>query len=124
LSGSFGAIAFALAMIGLYGVMAYTIARRRLEIGVRIALGAARGRVVRMVLGEVGQLMAIGIVIGGVGAYVATPLMKQFLFGLEPNDPGTVIISVAILAAGAIIAGAIPARRAASLQPVEALRED
>jgi predicted permease len=124
LSGSFGAIAFVLAMIGLYGVMAYTIARRRLEIGVRIALGAARGRVVSMVLGEVGRLMAIGVVIGGIAAYAATPLMKQFLYGLEPNDPGTIIVAIAILSGGAILAGAIPARRAASLQPVEALRED
>ena len=124
LSASFGTVAFLLAMIGLYGVMAYTVARRRVEIGVRIALGAERTRVVRLVLGEVGRLMAIGIVVGGVGAYLVTPLLKQFLFGVEPNDPATVIYAMAILSIGAVLAGAIPARRAASLQPVEALRED
>jgi predicted lysophospholipase L1 biosynthesis ABC-type transport system permease subunit len=124
LSGAFGGVAFLLSMIGLYGVMAYTVARRRVEIGVRIALGAARSRVVRMVLGEVGQLVAIGIVIGSVGAWFATRLLEPFLFHLQPNDPLTIGIAMGILAMGAIFAGLIPARRAAALEPVVALRED
>jgi predicted permease len=124
LSAVFGGIAFVLSMIGLYGVMAYTVARRRVEIGVRIALGAGRSRVVRMVLGDIGRMMAVGIGLGAAGAFLATPLVKQFLYGVEPNDPVTIVTAISILALGALAAGAIPARRAASLQPIEALRED
>jgi predicted permease len=124
LSASFGGIAFMLSMIGLYGVMAYTVARRRIEIGVRIALGAARAQVVGMVLGDVGRLTAIGVVLGAAAAFAVTPLLKQFLYGVEPNDPVTLVSAVVILLLGAFAAGVIPARRAAGLQPVEALRED
>jgi predicted permease len=124
LSAAFGAVAFLLAMIGLYGVMAYTVARRRVEIGVRIALGAARSRVIGMVLGDVGRLIVIGIAIGTVGAWFATPLLKQFLFGVQPNDPVTIGLASAILVVGALLAGLLPARRAAGLEPLAALRED
>lgn len=124
LSGFFGTIALLLAMIGLYGVMAYTVARRRVEIGIRIALGAARSRVVRLVLGDVGRMIGIGIVLGGVGAVAATRVLKSFLFGVTASDPMTMVGAAVLLALAAIVAGAIPAGRAARLEPVEALRED
>jgi predicted permease len=124
LSGLFGSLALILAMIGLYGVMAYTVARRRVEIGIRIALGAAQSRVVRLVLGDVGRLIALGIVIGGIGAIAATRLLGAFLFGVEARDPITIVTAALVLALAALIAGAIPASRAARLEPVEALRED
>ena len=77
-----------------------------------------------MVLGDVARLTAIGAAIGTVGAFLATPLLKQFLYGVEPNDLPTLAIAVAILLTGALLAGVIPARRSAALQPTEALRED
>jgi predicted permease len=124
LSGFFGTLALVLAMVGLYGVMAYTVARRRVEMGIRIALGAARGRVLRLVLGDVGRLLAIGIVLGSAGAFALVRLLRSLLYGIEAYDPGTLVAAIALLAAAGLVAGAIPARRAAALQPVEALRED
>jgi putative ABC transport system permease protein len=124
LSGFFGAVAVLLAMIGLYGVMAYTVARRRVEIGIRIALGAVRARVVRLVLGDVALMISIGIAIGTAGAFAVTRLLKTLLFGVTPTDPVTLIGGAVGLALAALVAGVIPARRAARLEPVEALRED
>jgi ABC-type antimicrobial peptide transport system permease subunit len=124
LSGAFGALALALAMIGLYGVMAYTVARRRVEIGIRVALGAARARVVRLILGDVGVLVGAGIVIGGVIAFASVKLLASMLYGVDARDTGTMLGAAVALLAAALLAGAIPARRAAALQPVEALRED
>jgi predicted permease len=124
LSGTFALLAFALSMLGLYGIMAYTVARRRTEIGVRIALGALPSRVMRMVLEDVGRLIAIGIVIGTVGAWFATPLLKSFLFGITANDPRVIGVAMAVLVVGALAAGLIPARRAALLPPTDALRQD
>jgi putative ABC transport system permease protein len=124
LSGFFGSVALLLAMIGLYGVMAYTVARRRVEIGIRIALGAARSRVVGLVLGDVGRMIGAGIVIGAIVAAAATRILASFLFGVTARDPVTIVAAAVMLALAALVAAAIPARRAAALQPVEALRED
>ena len=124
LSGFFGAIALTLAIIGLYGVMAYTVARRRVEIGIRIALGAERGRVLRLVLGDAGMLVGGGIVIGAAIALMTARVLGSLLYGIQPRDPGTMLAAAAVLAGAALLAGALPARRAASVQPVEALRED
>ncbi|MEP6729358.1 MAG: ABC transporter permease [bacterium] len=124
LSAFFGTLALLLAMLGLYGVMSYMVARRRVEIGIRVALGAARSRIVRLVLGDVFRMMALGIAIGGVGAFALSRLLNAFLFGLTPNDPRTMIAAVAVLSIAALAAGAIPARRAAIMEPVDALRED
>jgi putative ABC transport system permease protein len=104
--------------------MAYTVARRRNEIGVRIALGAQPSRVIRMVLGDVGRIAAIGVAAGIPLALAATRLLSQFLFGVAPNDPATLTYSALLLAIIAIGAAATPASRAARLDPLEALRED
>jgi len=124
LSGFFGALALLLASIGLYGIMSYTVARRRNEIGIRIALGAAGTRVIGMVLGDVARIVAAGVAIGAVLSLAVTRLVAKFLFGVEPNDPATLAISAFTLVAVAIGAAMSPARRAARLDPVAALRED
>jgi predicted lysophospholipase L1 biosynthesis ABC-type transport system permease subunit len=123
LSAVFGSVALALAVLGLYGVMAYSVARRRQELGVRIALGAVRGRVVRLVLGEVGTVVVIGLVIGVVGARAASTQVAPFLYGTAPTQPGVYVGGAFLLAAVALIAGLIPAWRAARVDPIEALRE-
>jgi ABC-type antimicrobial peptide transport system permease subunit len=124
LSGFFGALALLLASIGLYGIMAYTVARRRNEIGVRIALGAEFGRVVRMVLGEVGRIVIAGVVIGSALSLATARLIKAFIYGMTPTDPATFIGSAALLLAVGILAAALPAWRAARLDPVATLREE
>ena len=124
LSGFFGVMALVLAMIGLYGIMAYSVARRRNEIGIRIALGAVRARVLRLVLGDVGRIVTIGVVLGLVAALAATRLVGSMLYGVRPNDPVTLAGAAALLLAVALLAGYLPARRAASVDPMEALREE
>ena len=122
LSGFFGALAALIAAIGLYGVMSYTVARRRNEIGIRIALGADRRQVVRMVMREASVLLAIGVGIGAVVALAAARLAASMLFGLTAHDPATLTIAVAFLATVAAIASYVPARRASRLEPTVALR--
>ncbi|MDQ3950595.1 MAG: ABC transporter permease, partial [Gemmatimonadota bacterium] len=124
LSGLFGAVALLLSMLGLYGVMSYAVARRRNEIGVRIALGAARARVVRLVLGDVARVVAVGVVIGGAGALASGKLVKSFLYGLEPTEPTVMVFAALLLGVVSLAAGGVPAWRAARLDPVEALREE
>ena len=120
----FGGLALLLALIGLYGTMSYNVARRRNEIGIRIALGAARERVIRMVIGEVGIVVVAGLVIGVVLAVAATRLVASFLFGLSASDPVTWIGSAGVLLCVALLAGAAPAWRAARMNPMSALREE
>jgi putative ABC transport system permease protein len=124
LSGLFGGLALVLATIGLYGVMSYNMARRRNEIGIRMALGAENSRVLRMVLGEVAILIGIGLAIGLAAALAATRLVASFLYGLRPNDPWTLGVAAALLATVAAIAGYLPARRASRLDPMISLREE
>ena len=124
LSGIFGGLAVVLAAIGLYGLMAYSVARRRNEIGVRIALGAGRSRIVRMVLGDVGRIVTIGVVIGLALSFSARKLVVGFLYGIAADDSRTLVGSAALLGAIALVAVALPAWRAASLDPVAALREE
>ena len=124
LSGFFGALALLLAVVGLYGIIAYSVERRRSEIGVRIALGAARRDVLRMVLGEVARVVTAGIVTGAVLVVFATRLVQSFLYGVTKNDPATFAGSAIVLAVIAVAAGALPAWRAARTDPMLVLREE
>jgi putative ABC transport system permease protein len=124
LSGFFGVLAMMLATIGLYGIMAYTVARRRNEIGVRIALGAGQARVVRMVLGEVLAIVIVGIVLGVALSVGTTRLATAFLYGVRPTDPATLTAAVLVLAVVGVAAAVLPAWRASRLDPVAALREE
>ena len=124
LSGFFGGLALALAVIGLYGVVSYNVARRRNEIGIRMALGAEQSRVLRMVLGDVATLVVAGLALGLAGAIFGTRFLASFLYRLEPNDPATLAAACLVLAVTAIVAGFLPARRAANLDPMTALREE
>jgi predicted permease len=124
LSGFFGGLALLLAMIGLYGVMSYNVTRRRNEIGIRMALGAEPGRVLRMVMGEVALLIGIGLMVGLGAALATTRLLASFLYGTTPNDPLTLSLAVALLAGVASLAGYLQARRASRLEPLTALREE
>jgi predicted permease len=124
LSGFFGAVALLLAMVGLYGTLSYNVARRRNEIGIRIALGAARARVVRLVLAEVAGMVVVGLTVGAAVAFASTRLVRSLLYGLSASDPTTMVVSVAILSIVAVAAGALPAWRAARVDPIAALREE
>src|SRR5262249_28982342 len=124
LSGAFGLLAGLLAALGLYGVISYMVARRRNEIGVRIALGADRGRVIRLVLREAGLLLAVGLAAGAGLALAAGRTAASLLFGLPPHDPATLAAAMALLGAVALVASYGPARRAASLDPMAALRDE
>ena len=124
LSGFFGLLAALLAVIGLYGVMSYMVARRTNEIGIRMALGADRVNVLAMVLREAGRLLALGFVAGTALAVVAAFAARAMLFGLRPYDPLTLLMAMAGLAAVALTASYLPARRAAKLDPMVALREE
>lgn len=124
LSAFFGALALLLAVIGLYGTMAYSVARRRTEIGIRLALGAARTRVLRDVMIEVAHVLSLGVVLGVAGALASTRFVQSFLFGVAPRDPATFIVSALVLVLAAVLAGLIPARRAARMDPMTALRSD
>ena len=124
LSGFFGGLAALIAAIGLYGVMSYTVARRRNEIGVRIALGADRRQVVRMVMGEAGALLAAGLAIGIPAALAVTRFASALLFGVTPYDPATLAAAAVGLALVTALASYVPALRASRLEPIQALREE
>jgi ABC-type antimicrobial peptide transport system permease subunit len=124
LSVAFGLLALALTCIGLYGILAYSVARRTNEIGIRLALGATRADTVRMVLSEALVLAAAGVIIGTPFVWLPGRASKTLLYGLSAFDPLAVSISAAGLLAFAFAAGWIPARRASRLEPLAALRVD
>jgi predicted permease len=124
LVGGFAVLALVLGVIGLYGVIAYSVSRRTREIGVRMALGAQRSSVYQLVLKEAGRLVAVGIVVGLAGSIGAAMLMGKLLFGVQAWDAETLIGVAVVLAVSAMLASYFPARRAASVNPTEALRAE
>ena len=122
LSAAFGALATLLASIGLYGVMAFVVARRTKEIGVRMALGARPGSVVWLVMKEVLLLVGIGLAVGIPSAIALGRFVSAQLYGIEARDPSVVGIAILLLAVVASLAGLIPARRASRIDPLTALR--
>jgi putative ABC transport system permease protein len=124
LSGFFGALAVVLAMIGLYGVMSYTVAERTSEIGIRMALGARRADVTTMILRKAATLLVAGLVLGAGLSLATASAASALLFGLKPRDPATLATAAAVLAAVALAAGYFPARRAAALDPIASLKNE
>jgi ABC-type antimicrobial peptide transport system permease subunit len=124
LTAGFAILALALACVGIYGIMAYSVAQRTNEIGIRLALGAARTQIRTMVMREAGWLAIAGIISGiGVSAFLIW-LVKSMLYGLRPSDPISFGASVLFLIGMALIAGWIPATRASGVDPMEALRRE
>jgi predicted permease len=124
LAAAFGVLALTLACIGIYGVMAHAVARRTNDIGIRMALGAQRGQVLRMILRETVLLTILGILPGIAGAAALTRYVRTMLYGLEPFDPLTFTTAVAVMVLLALLAGWLPARAASAIDPITALRHE
>jgi ABC-type antimicrobial peptide transport system permease subunit len=120
----FAGTALALAAIGVYGVIAYVVVERRPEFGVRLALGATRGQIGRLVLREAARLVAIGTALGLAGAAVAAPLLRGLVFGVSPRDPITYLAPLPVLALAALVACLWPVRRATAADVLEVLRAE
>jgi putative ABC transport system permease protein len=123
LSGFFGGLALLLAGLGVYGVTSYAVTRRRAELGIRMALGAAPGGVIRLVLSHITLLVAVGVVVGAGIAVWASKFATALLYGLEPRDPATLVSAAVTLAVVGALAGWLPAYRASRIDPAEVLRE-
>jgi len=124
LTSLFGALGLVLAAVGLYGVMSYAVEQRTSEIGLRMAFGADRGHVIRMVLRSASWQIGIGLGIGIPLAIVAGKLMKDQLFGVKPGDPVMLAAAAALLILAALLSSVVPARRAAGVDPMVALRSE
>jgi len=124
LASFFALLAVLLACVGLYGLMAFTVNRRTSEIGIRMALGAERSRIARMVLRESLLLVICGLAIGIPAAALASPLISTQLFGLKPTDPTTLLAACILMLGVTATASFLPARRAASVDPIRALRSE
>jgi ABC-type antimicrobial peptide transport system permease subunit len=124
LSGFFGVLATVLAVIGLYGVISYIVLQRRNEIGVRMALGANRSNILRMVLRDAAILLGTGLAVGTVLTIAAGRATASMLYGLKPGDPLTLAAAIAGIVAVGLAASFLPARRAANIHPMAALREE
>jgi putative ABC transport system permease protein len=124
LIGLFGVLALVISAVGIYGVIGYAVSQRTREIGIRMALGASRASVMRMVLSKAGIMVGAGLVIGAGASWYLTELAKAFLFKLDARDPRAFVAALLVLAAAAFLASVIPARRAASVDPMVALRAD
>ena len=123
LTGFFGLLALIIAIVGIYGVMAYVVARRQVEIGIRIALGAGEGRVVRMMLKESGALLAGGAACGVALSAFAARSAAQLLYGVQPLDAPSFTTAIAVLGTTGLLAAWIPARRASRVAPTIAIRD-
>jgi ABC-type antimicrobial peptide transport system permease subunit len=119
---TFGAVALLLAVLGIFGVISYTVRQRTREIGIRMALGASKRDVIGMVLRRAAKLLAIGACIGIAGALLSGRLISGLLFGVQATDPLAIAGAVALLSASALLAAAVPALRATRIEPVTALR--
>jgi macrolide transport system ATP-binding/permease protein len=124
LSALFASLALAITCVGLYGTVSYNVARRTNEIGIRMALGARRGGVIRMVLRDVLFMILVGLAIGLPVALATSKFVVSFLYEMKPNDPLSLIAAVAALLAAALLAGYAPARRASRIDPMAALRHE
>ena len=124
LAGFFGGLALLLASIGIYGVMAFQVARRRKELGIRLALGASTYQLMGMVLGQAGRLLAAGCAIGLAGALAVTRFAESMLFGITATDPMTFGLSIGSLTLVALAASYLPGRSATRLNPAETLHCD
>jgi predicted permease len=124
LAGGFGVLALVLSSVGLYGMLAYSVARRSREIGIRIALGATGAGVVALVVWNGLRLLVVGVALGYPAAWVASSSVSSMLFGLRPADPVTMVASIALLAAATLAASYLPARRASRVDPLVALRHN
>ena len=124
LLGCFGLISLLMGAAGLYGVMSYAVARRTKEIGVRMAIGADRGDILRMILGEAGLLVGLGLVVGVVASLAGAQLLRSLLFGIAPRDPLTLAAMCGVLLFTGLLAAWWPARHAASVDPMKALRSE
>jgi putative ABC transport system permease protein len=123
LSGFFGGLALLLASLGLYGVTSYAVTRRRAELGIRLALGAAPAIVIRLVITRVIALVAAGVAVGAALTLGMARFVTSLLYGLEPRDPATLVGAVITLGAVGALAGYLPAYRASRIDPAEVLRE-
>ena len=124
LSGFFGVLALLLAALGLYGVMSYSVTRRRNEIGIRMALGAEPGTVIALVLKNVAMITGAGLVAGAFVAAQTGRFINALLYNLAANDQTMIVVTAITLTVAAVLAGYLPARRAAQIDPMTALRED
>ena len=122
LTSIFGALALALACLGLYGVMSYVVARRTAELGIRLALGASRAAVLWLVLNQVLVVIAIGLIAGLMLSFLSVQAVSSLLFGISPYDPATILGAIGVLVAVSIASGLKPAWHAAQVNPTEALR--
>ena len=122
LSGFFGGLSLLLVSVGIYGVMAFQVARRQKEIGIRLALGARPVQVTRMVLAETASPLGTGVAAGVAGAHALTRVLEKMLFGVKPTDPVTFAVACGLLVALALMAAYLPGRVAARLSPIETLR--
>ena len=124
LAATFGIVALLMAVVGLYGVVSYMVSQRTAELGLRMALGAGKGSIVRLILGHGAAMAGVGIVVGLGAALGVTRVIRSMLVGVPANDPLTFVVTAGLLVASALVASYVPASRAARLDPTVTLRED